>query len=167
LNSKFGFVWALALFLLACLSDFLDGFLARRWNIVSEFGKLMDPIADKFLTLGCFTVFVMKNIMPLWALIIIAGREILLTVIRMYYSKKHGTVFAALKLGKLKTVIQMVFISFVMVTYAVYNFLPWRDRFAFANNTNTGTGILLFLTVLITVISGAEFFFKNDLKVKR
>ena len=167
LTSKEGYAWALGLFLLACLSDFLDGFLARRMNVISAFGKLWDPIADKFLTLGCFTLFSMKHIMPWWALIIIAGREILLTVIRVHYSKKYGTVFAALSLGKLKTVIQMVFISFVFIMFTAYEFVPIDTKYRFAQITTVGTGILLFATVMITLISGAEFFLKNDLKVKQ
>ncbi|WP_169816445.1 CDP-diacylglycerol--glycerol-3-phosphate 3-phosphatidyltransferase [Demequina soli] len=98
--------WALILFMIAAATDFLDGYLARRWAVVSPFGKLADPIADKALVLGVLVVLVAVDGIPWWPVAIIAVREIWVTVGRLLVAS--DTVIAASPGGKLKTMAQLL-----------------------------------------------------------
>ena len=114
--SKEGFVYitiAAAIFTLACLTDFADGYFAKKYNLVSDFGKLMDPIADKFLILAAFLAFVRMHIVEDWMVILILGREIIVTSMRIFALNK-GKVLAAERAGKHKTVSQIVVIFSIL-----------------------------------------------------
>ena len=100
----------LIIFLVASFTDYLDGHIARRRNIVTNFGKFLDPIADKLLVLAALVMLVEAGIIPGWIPIIIAAREFMVSAIRMLVATE-GKVIAASKLGKIKTVTQMVAIS--------------------------------------------------------
>ncbi len=105
---------ALALFLLASLTDFLDGFLARRWGLTSDFGALMDPLADKIMTAAAFIMLVATGALPAWAVVVIVSREFLITGLRMLASSK-GIVLPAEKLGKHKTAWQIITILYFLL----------------------------------------------------
>ena len=92
------FAIALVLFLLASLTDYLDGVLARKWNLITDFGKLMDPLADKILTASAFICLIPFGALPAWAVIIIISREFLITGLRLLASSK-GVILPAEKLG--------------------------------------------------------------------
>ncbi len=98
--------WAVAVFMVAAATDYLDGYLARRWGVVSSFGKLADPIADKALVLGALVVLVLVDGIPWWPVAIIAAREIWVTVGRLLVAS--DTVIAASRGGKLKTAVQLL-----------------------------------------------------------
>ena len=98
---------ALAIFMAACITDYYDGYIARKANSITSFGKLMDPIADKILVLGAFLAFVQMNIIPAWMVIIIITREFMITGIRIL-ALSQKKVLAAESGGKHKTVSQMV-----------------------------------------------------------
>ncbi len=104
-------------FSLACLTDFLDGYIARKYNLITDFGKLLDPIADKILVLSAFLAFVQMGIIPAWMVVIIILRELLITGIRILAASK-GKIVAASLAGKHKTVSQMISI-FVIVLFIV------------------------------------------------
>lgn len=140
---------SLAIFITASITDFFDGYLARKWNIVSNFGKIADPIADKALTLGTMSAFWAAGVFPLWALIIIMLREISITVIRLRLLPKN-IVLAAIYSGKLKTVLQIT----VLIVIYLFNILSIHGH--------TVEKLLILLTVIITVYSGAEFFVRNN-----
>ena len=115
----------IALFIMASLTDMLDGKIARKYNLVTDFGKLMDPLADKFMVIGALTVIVYRyaNVrwLFIWALLIVVFRELAVTSIRLVASSSGGVVIAANMLGKIKTVIQIVCICSVVLEPLIYS----------------------------------------------
>lgn len=134
---------ALGIFIIASLSDFADGYIARKYNLISDFGKFMDPLADKILVLSAMIVFVEWGAMPAWALLLVVTREFAVTALRLV-AAPGGRVIAAGKSGKVKTAATMVCICFML--------LPIPDW------ANTACWIVIVAT---TVYSGAEYFIKN------
>ena len=161
LASMPGFGMALAaffVFVLASLTDWADGYMARKYDLVTPFGTLMDPIADKCLTLTAFFVFACQGLLPLWAVVLIAAREILVTVSRIHALTK-GQVVAAEKSGKIKTVVQMAVIAFALLYRTV---MAHEQSAAFLNSYDNYLRIGLFcfmmVAVVLTVSSGIEYF---------
>lgn len=115
---------ALAIFIVAAITDYLDGAIARKHNIVTSFGQLFDPLADKLLTMSAFVAFVeligpnQKPIFPAWAIIVILAREFLVTGLRSL-AMAHGRVMFADKWGKQKTIFQLVGIITILLAIAV------------------------------------------------
>ena len=139
--------WALAVFIIASISDFLDGYIARHCNQVSDFGKFMDPLADKLLVIAAMMIFVEQGYMPGWALLIVVARELAVTGLRLI-AVDNGRVIAAAWSGKIKTASTMVGIILMMLIG-----IPQEIRWL-----NTVVWIIIVLT---TVYSGAEYFYKN------
>lgn len=162
-----GLAWkaaALLTFLAAALSDYLDGYIAKRYNLVSDFGKLMDPVADKVLVLAAFMAFVEMRLVPAWMVVIIIAREMLITGLRIARVLKHNYVLAAGRGGKNKTVSQLVSI-FVILVFIVLKeggektFVFWTPEAELA-----GKNIIFFLmliTVMFTVTSGVSYVATN------
>jgi CDP-diacylglycerol---glycerol-3-phosphate 3-phosphatidyltransferase len=112
-----GFVYrmiALGLFMVASITDFLDGYIARKNNMITDFGKLMDPLADKILVISALVVFVEVGFLPSWISIVVLAREFLIGGIRSL-AAANGEVIPAGKLGKYKTTTQMVGIIMIMI----------------------------------------------------
>lgn len=135
---------SLLLFVIASLTDFIDGQIARKCNQVSDFGKFLDPLADKLLTIAVLTIFCEWGWLPAWALMIVLTREFAVTGLRLVAVGK-GTVIAAAKSGKIKTASTMVGLSALMI-FTRNTFLFWLV-----------TAVIL----LTTVYSGVEYFVKN------
>ena len=135
---------ALAVFILASITDFVDGQIARRCNQVSDFGKFLDPLADKLLTIAAMVIFCEWGRMPAWALMIVLTRELAVTGLRLVAVGK-GTVIAAGWSGKIKTASTMVGLCVMMV-------FP---------ETMLVCQIVTAIIVLTTVYSGTEYFVKN------
>ncbi|MBI3330526.1 MAG: CDP-diacylglycerol--glycerol-3-phosphate 3-phosphatidyltransferase [Candidatus Omnitrophica bacterium] len=152
---------ALALFLAACLTDWLDGFLARRWHETTPLGALLDPIADKVLVLGTFLAFVQLRLVPAWMVLIIALREFLITGIRLYMASRRLVLPAAAE-GKHKTVSQMVAIVVILGVLVIEELpgAPWRSSLAQALMAWAVLGCL-WVAVVLTVVSGAAFFWRH------
>ena len=150
----------LIIFLIASFTDFLDGYLARKNNLVTTFGKFLDPIADKLLVLSALIMLVEQGIIPGWIPIIIAAREFIVSGIRML-AAGDGKVIAASWYGKVKTVSQMVAISLA--------FLSTNKFMQFTSvEMSTGTLILnilmslaMIVAVLTTILSGVDYFMKS------
>lgn len=136
--------WALAIFVIASLTDTLDGYIARHYNQVTDFGKFMDPIADKCLVTAAMVWFVEIGQMPGWALLVVIVREFSVSGLRMVASDK-GRVIAAGWSGKVKTASTMVCIVLMLLP-----FLP--------EAVNT---LCVAVIVLTTIYSGVEYFMKN------
>ena len=136
----------LGLFLLAALTDFLDGYFARRWNLVSRFGQLLDPAADKILIAAAFVSLVELNprVTPSWMVVAILAREFAVGALRSYAASERVIVPAGWS-GKVKTGAQIVAISFLII----YNKLGEFSHFA---------PISLWVALLITLFSGVEYF---------
>ncbi len=113
---------AFVIFSVASLTDFLDGYLARKFNLITNFGKLMDPLADKILVLSSLMVFIQLNYVPAWMVIVIITRDFLINGIRSLAASK-GKVIAAGNLGKIKTTTQMIAILIIiLIGKSSYNF---------------------------------------------
>ncbi|MBQ0078363.1 MAG: CDP-diacylglycerol--glycerol-3-phosphate 3-phosphatidyltransferase, partial [Eubacterium sp.] len=115
---------AAVIFILAALTDMLDGKIARKYNLVTNFGKLMDPLADKLLTMAAFVCFVGLGDIPAWTVVLILGREFFITGIRQV-AAAEGIVIAAAWSGKIKTVCQMIAIPLLLL--APLNLIPYLD----------------------------------------
>lgn len=135
---------ALGIFIVASLTDYIDGQIARKCNQVSDFGKFLDPLADKLLTIACMCMFVEWGMMPAWALMIVLTREFGVTGLRLV-AVQNGTVIAAGWSGKVKTASTMVGLCLAM---------------AFPNQAWL-VNIVNWMIVITTVYSGAEYFVQN------
>jgi CDP-diacylglycerol--glycerol-3-phosphate 3-phosphatidyltransferase len=150
---------ALIIFLVATATDYLDGEIARRQNLVTDFGKLMDPLVDKILTAAAFILLIPAGAIPAWVVIVIISREFLITGLRLLANAK-GRILPAERLGKHKTAWQMITIIFFLIL------LPVRGTAAaeavwFSWSWNFGGGILIALTTILTVYSGFAYLWKN------
>lgn len=135
---------ALAVFILASITDFVDGYIARKYNQVSDFGKFLDPLADKLLTIAALTLFCEWGQVPAWALMIILTREFAVTGLRLVAVGK-GVVIAAGWSGKVKTASSMVGLCFMMA-FPTVAWLCWA---------------VVAVIVVTTVYSGIEYFGRN------
>ena len=144
---------ALIIFLVACLTDFLDGWYARRRNEISDFGKIMDPVADKVLVLGAFLSFVQLQLVPAWMVVLIIIREFVITGMRLFAVRK-GVVLSAEAAGKHKTVSQMVTIFFILL-FLVMKELGVQLGF------RSGIFVLMSITVVLTLCSGGSYLLHN------
>lgn len=139
----------LIIFIAAAVTDAIDGYIARRDNLVTDFGKFMDPLADKLLTASAFIAFVEIGYMSAWVVVLIISREFLVSGFRTLAASK-GVTIAANPWGKIKTVFQMILIVVVLFNYTGY--------FAF---TNGWVNPLVAVVVLLTVTSGATYIYEN------
>lgn len=137
---------AAAVFVLASMTDWLDGYLARKNNLVTDFGKFMDPIADKLLVCSALICLVGNGSLAAWIVIVIIGREFIISGFRLVASDK-GVVIAASYWGKFKTVFQMI-----MVVVLILNFGGIFDVIE---------QILIWISVILTVISLIDYLKKN------
>jgi len=141
---------AAGLFLLAIVTDSVDGLLARRQNLITDFGKLLDPIADKVLIGGALIALSILGELPWWVTIVILVREIGITVYR--FVALRDRVIPASWLGKLKTVFQAIAIAFALTPVYQWVPLPWWPPFIDVVNT-----VLMTIAVVLTVVSGIEY----------
>ena len=135
---------ALGIFILASVTDFLDGYIARHYNQVSDFGKFLDPLADKLLTIAAMCIYCEWGIFPAWALMIILAREFAVTGLRLV-AVQNGNVIAAGWSGKVKTASTMVGLCAMMALPGI----------ALLNT------IVIGIIVVTTLYSGVEYFVQN------
>ena len=150
INTLWANIVGLVVFILASLTDMLDGQIARSRNLVSTFGKFADPLADKMLTTAAFLVFMQKDIIGAWPVFIILVREFAVSGIRLA-AAANGEVIAASFWGKFKTVTQMISIIAGIILMCIPA-IPY---------TELTTAILIWICVFFTVVSGVEYVAKN------
>ena len=143
LNLETSAYWALGVFVVASVTDFLDGYVARHYNQVTTFGKFMDPLADKILVITAMIWFVSVGMLPVWALVIVVAREFAVSGLRLI-AVDNGRVIAAAWSGKVKTFSTMVCLCLMH--------LPIPEVLA---------QVCVWVIVLATVYSGIEYFWKN------
>lgn len=138
------------IFAVASMTDWLDGYLARRDNLVTNFGKFADPLADKMLVMTAFVLLVQQHIVPGWVAAIIVCRELAVTGLRLILVEQDGEVLAAAWPGKIKTATQMVAIVLLFLNNVLFNniHIPMAQ-------------ILLYICLFFTVYSGVDYFIKN------
>jgi len=139
--------YALAVYAIACISDALDGHIARKYNLITDFGKFMDPVADKLLVCSALICFVEQGLMPAWIALIIIARELIIDGFRLVAAGK-GIVIAASIWGKAKTVVQMIacFVLILNIDWVLFNILEQ---------------VLIYASLVLTVISLADYIYKN------
>lgn len=135
---------SLAIFIVASLTDFVDGYIARHYNQTTDFGKFLDPLADKLLTVAAMAMFCEWGIFPAWALMVILTREFAVSGLRMVASQK-GSVIAAGWSGKVKTASTMVGLC-AMMAFPGIDILNW---------------VVIIMIVATTLYSGVEYFIQN------
>lgn len=133
----------LGVFLLAALTDFLDGFIARRWGLITPLGKLLDPAADKILTSAAFISLVEHGTAPAWVVVAIVAREFAISTLRSVAASQH-LVIAASWSGKVKTVVQVIAISLLIVHEQL-------------GTLKALSGIALYLALAVSLYSGIEY----------
>ncbi len=130
-----------AIFAVASFTDFLDGYLARKYNLITDFGKFMDPLADKVLVAAALAVLVELSLIPAWMIVIIISREYAISILRAI-AASNGQVLAASSGGKLKTVTQILAVLMLLLN------IPFGI-------------IVMWIAVLITFVSGAQYLIIN------
>ncbi|HLR54030.1 MAG TPA: CDP-diacylglycerol--glycerol-3-phosphate 3-phosphatidyltransferase [Pseudogracilibacillus sp.] len=140
---------AAVIFLIAALTDWLDGYYARKYNLITNMGKFLDPLADKLLVSAAFILLVELQLAPAWVIIIIISREFAITGFRLVASGE-GIVLAASNMGKLKTVSQILAIALLLLHHFPFSYLhiPAGD-------------IVLYISLILTVWSGVDYFIRN------
>ncbi len=140
---------AFVVFILAALTDLIDGQIARKYNLVSNFGKIMDPLADKILVYSAFCLMVENGLIPGWMLIVILTREFIVAGMRTV-AASEGLVVAAGMSGKIKTALQMVAVPMLLLIPVI----SWQFWV-------TASMIVLWASLFMTVYSGIEYIYQN------
>ena len=147
------------IFIIASITDKLDGSIARKHNLVTDFGKFLDPIADKILVLSALIMLVEFGKIPAWIPIIVLSREFLVSGYRLIAAQSSGKVIAANIWGKIKTVTQMIAIILIFIDQ--YNFFDFIAKHGemniFAIILNVVSSVLMFVSVIATVFSGWNY----------
>ncbi len=149
---------AVAVFLAACVTDFFDGRIARKYNLVTNFGKFMDPLADKLLVCSALICLVYLERIPTWVVILIVAREFIISGFRLVASEQ-GIVLAASKLAKVKTFVQMVMVVALVLNLQLYaDLAPWLGFLKYAYILEQ---VLIYAALVLTVVSLIEYLVKN------
>ena len=160
----YGSVIATLIFIIASVTDQLDGYIARSRNQVTNFGKFMDPLADKLLVTAALISLVELQLVPAWAAIVIIAREFAVSGLRTI-AASEGLVIAASWWGKIKTVIQIIAIVLLLLQVNIINSPGIKELVAGSNFLRNFfiyvPDIFLYLAVAITIISGVDYFRKN------
>ena len=163
---------AFLIFIVAALTDYYDGWAARKFHMTSNFGKIFDPVADKILVSSALIVFVIFDIIPLWMVVIILSREFLVTSFRLVALSYHQ-VLAAQRSGKQKTVSQMVAILVTLFVMSLVTTIEqdaewnqWLQGGSFfaagvSSLINHGPYVLMLIATLISITSAVDFILKN------
>ena len=136
---------SLAIFIIASLTDLADGKIARKYNLVTNFGKFMDPLADKLLVCSALIILIQLGRIPSWVVLIIIAREFIITGFRTVASDK-GVVIAASKWGKYKTTFQMIMVCLMLANFAFLQIV---------------TDIVMWIAVALTIVSLVDYLWKN------
>lgn len=136
---------ALGIFIVASLTDLLDGKIARKYNLVTNFGKFMDPLADKLLVSAAMIALIELNRIPAWIVIVIISREFIISGFRLIALEK-GTVLAAGYIGKFKTTFQMIMVCLMIANLEIISVV---------------TVIVMYLALILTIVSLIDYLVKN------
>ena len=136
---------SLAIFIIASLTDLADGKIARKYNLVTNFGKFMDPLADKLLVCSALIILIQLGRIPAWVVLIIIAREFIITGFRTVASDK-GVVIAASYWGKYKTTFQMIMVCLMLANFAFLQIV---------------TDIVMWISLVLTVVSLVDYLWKN------
>ena len=155
---------SILIFFIGSLSDFLDGYLARRFNYVTEIGKFIDPVADKILILSAFFVlnYFYSDHIELWMITVIVLRDVIITLFRYVFIKYKKKSMKTSHYGKLKTLLQIIVIHIILFFHTIDSNLIYSYNIFSFNFINT----LMIICVLVTVVTGIHYLFINLKKIK-
>ena len=153
---EWSYYTACVVFIVASITDFLDGYIARKYNQVTDFGKFADPLADKLLVIAAFIGFVDASLSPAWMVMVVVARELIVTALRTV-AAAAGRIIAASYFGKIKTTVQMIAIIYLLL-------FVWRDFYIGAVSVNL---VLNVVVLIITVASGVDYIYKNRELLKK
>jgi len=151
--------WAAIIFILASLTDWIDGYIARKYGQVTLSGKLLDPVADKLLVLSALIMLVEFHRVPSWLAIVIVGRDVAITGLRAIASS-IGIVIAAKEMGKIKTLVQIIAIVFLILNYPVFFSSRVIDLHTFGS-------VILWYSAILSLISAGDYIFRFWKGVKK
>lgn len=160
---------SIGIFIIAAITDWYDGWLARKFNYITEWGKFLDPLADKILTSTAFIAFVILNVLELWMVLLIILRDIVVTVLRLLADQKKIS-FKTSYSAKWKTFLQMFFLYYLLVIYTA-NKVEWinkinQDLFKTLFNPAVIYYTMLAIT-LFTLVTGITYVTSNRLLIKK
>jgi len=160
---------SIGVFIIAAITDWYDGWLARKFNYITEWGKFLDPLADKILTSTAFIAFVILNVLDLWMVVLIIIRDIIVTALRLFAEQRKIS-FKTSYTAKWKTFLQMFFLYYLLVVYTA-NKIDWIKNInpTLAENLFNSHLIyysMLFIT-LFTVITGVIYILSNKILIKK
>lgn len=160
---------SLIVFLIAALTDWYDGWLARKFNYITDWGKFMDPLADKILTSTAFFALVSVGVLELWMVFLIVLRDVIVTVMRIIADSKKIS-FSTSLTAKIKTFIQMIFLYYVLIFFTLNTVeqikINYSGVISFLLNEKLIYYSMLFVTVF-TVFTGIQYFVDNRLLIKK
>lgn len=160
---------SLGVFFIAALTDWYDGWLARKFNYITDWGKFWDPLADKILTSTAFLGFVFVGLLELWMVILIIFRDLIITLLRIY-AEARGYNFITSYYAKWKTVIQMVFLYYLLLLYGGLNTVEVYsgNELLFKQLSNKYLIYVIMLAITVTTVhSGVTYLLKNKHLIKK
>ncbi len=157
-DGKSACIWSAALFSLAAVTDAFDGWLARRWEVVTVLGKFLDPLADKLIVTAALVMLIPYDRVPAWAVFVILAREMIVTGLRSIASSE-GVIIDASDLGKYKTIFQMVAIIGLLLHYDYYWFFGLQWEVFHVSMHNVGI-FYFYIALILTIWSGVEYLTK-------
>ena len=157
-DSKAACVWAAAIFGAAAITDAFDGWLARKWEVVTVLGKFLDPLADKLIVMAALIMLIPSGRVPAWMVFLILAREMIITGLRSIASSE-GIIIDASELGKYKTIFQMVAIPGLLLHYDFYWFFGLQWEIFHVNMHNMGIAYF-YIAFVLTLWSGVEYLMK-------
>lgn len=154
-DTRISGMWAASVFGLAAITDFVDGWLARKWGVVTVLGKFLDPLADKLIVMAALIMLIPLDRVPAWAVFVILAREMIITGLRSIASAE-GIVIDASELGKYKTIYQMIAIPGLMLHYDFYWFFGLEWSVFHVNMHNFGI-FFFYIAFGLTLWSGLDY----------
>lgn len=160
---------SLAIYILAAITDWYDGWLARKFNYITTWGKFMDPLADKVLTSTAFFAFVAIGVLELWMVLVVVFRDLLITGLRLFadWQKKS---FTTSKLAKAKTLVQMIFIFYLLIVFTLKENSYVKNNFQNVVEYLTNEYVVYYSMLAITIftfITGVVYIYQNRVLINR
>ncbi len=154
---------SLVVFIIAAITDWYDGWLARKFNYITNWGKFLDPLADKILTSTAFLAFAFQGVLEMWMVIAIIVRDFLITGLRMFSDYKGGSMSTSLS-AKWKTFIQMAFIYYLLLIYTLQTIKSLSDNYKYIFDVLTNQTFIYYSMLVVTVITlytGVSYLYSN------
>lgn len=160
---------SILVYIIAAITDWYDGWLARKFNYITDWGQFLDPLADKILTSTAFFAFVAIGVLELWMVLLIVIRDIVITGLRLFAEQKKSK-FATSRSAKWKTFLQMAFLYYLLLLYVSKTFIQFHQEylsvFLILENAQLIYFTMLFITIF-TIYTGITYFYKNRFLIKR